>query len=89
MSNQFLARANGGIAALAEHFPAVFALEGWQPHKPLKIGINNDIATPESSRQKTSGRRCVFTCGARCTSALLPPAGHAVTLMASRAARLR
>jgi sRNA-binding protein len=43
MSNQFLTRANGAIAALAEHFPAVFALEGWQPHKPLKIGINEDI----------------------------------------------
>jgi ProP effector len=44
MSNQFLARANDGIAVLAEHFPAVFSLEGWQPHKPLKIGINEDIA---------------------------------------------
>jgi ProP effector len=44
MSKQFLARANGGIAVLAEHFPAVFALKEWQPHKPLKIGINNDIA---------------------------------------------
>jgi sRNA-binding protein len=44
MSNQFLTRANGGIALLAEHFPAVFACEGWQPHKPLKIGIKDDIA---------------------------------------------
>jgi sRNA-binding protein len=44
MSNEFLTRANGGIAALAERFPAVFALKGWQPHKPLKIGINEDIA---------------------------------------------
>jgi sRNA-binding protein len=44
MSSQFLARANGGIAVLAEHFPAVFTLEGWQPHKPLKIGVNEDIA---------------------------------------------
>jgi ProP effector len=44
MSNQFLARANGGIATLTEHFSAVFALEGWQPHRPLKIGINKDIA---------------------------------------------
>jgi ProP effector len=44
MSNQFLARANGGIVVLAERFPAVFALEGWQPHRPLKIGINEDIA---------------------------------------------
>jgi ProP effector len=44
MSSQFLARANHGIALLAEHFPAIFALEGWQPHRPLKIGINEDIA---------------------------------------------
>jgi ProP effector len=44
MSDQFLTRANAGIAALAEHFPGVFALEGWQPHRPLKIGINEDIA---------------------------------------------
>jgi ProP effector len=44
MSNQFLARANGGIAVLAEHFPTVFALEGWQSHKPLKIGIKEEIA---------------------------------------------
>jgi ProP effector len=44
VSSQFLARANGGIAVLAEHFPTVFALEGWQPHKPLKIGIKEDIA---------------------------------------------
>jgi sRNA-binding protein len=44
MSSQFLARANRGIALLAEHFPAVFVLEGWQPHMPLKIGINEDIA---------------------------------------------
>jgi sRNA-binding protein len=45
MSSQFLACANGGIAMLAEHFPAVFTLERWQPHKPLKIGIKEDIAT--------------------------------------------
>jgi sRNA-binding protein len=44
MSDQFLARANNGIDALAKHFPAVFAHEGWQPHRPLKIGINKDIA---------------------------------------------
>jgi ProP effector len=44
MSNQFLARANAGIAVLAERFPAVFASEYWQPHKPLKIGISKDIA---------------------------------------------
>jgi ProP effector len=44
MSNQFLARANGGIAVLAMHFPAVFVLDGWQSHKPLKIGIREDIA---------------------------------------------
>ncbi len=45
MSSQFLACANGGIAMLAEHFPTIFILERWQPHKPLKIGIKEDIAT--------------------------------------------
>jgi sRNA-binding protein len=44
MSNQFLARANDGIAVLAEHFPAAFVLDGWRLHKPLKIGIREDIA---------------------------------------------
>jgi sRNA-binding protein len=44
MSKQFFVRANGGIAVLAEHFPVVFVLEGRQPHKPLKIGIKEDIA---------------------------------------------
>ena len=44
MSNQFIARTNNGIVVLAEHFPAVFSLEVWQPHKPLKIGIHEDIA---------------------------------------------
>ena len=44
MTSQFLSRASHGIAVLAEHFPAVFALERWQPHRPLKIGIKDDIA---------------------------------------------
>jgi ProP effector len=44
MSNQFLVRANNGIAALAKHYPAVFTLEGWRPHRPLKIRIHKDIA---------------------------------------------
>jgi sRNA-binding protein len=44
MSDQFLTRANAGIAVLAEHFPAVFAIEGWQPHKPLKVRIHKDVA---------------------------------------------
>jgi hypothetical protein len=29
---------------MAGDFPAVFALERWQPHRPPKIGINDDIA---------------------------------------------
>src|SRR5262249_38065532 len=31
------------IAVLAELFPAAFAAEPWQPHKPLKIGIHQDL----------------------------------------------
>lgn len=44
MNDQFLARANTGITILAKHFPAVLALEGWQPHKPLKVRIHKDVA---------------------------------------------
>jgi len=43
-NKDFLARAAAGIAALAERFPTAFAAEDWQPHKPLKVGIHNDIA---------------------------------------------
>jgi ProP effector len=31
------------IATLAELFPATFAAEGWQPHKPLKLGVHLDL----------------------------------------------
>jgi sRNA-binding protein len=31
------------VAVLANLFPAAFAVEGWQPHKPLKIGIDADL----------------------------------------------
>jgi ProQ/FINO family len=31
------------IAALAALFPATFAAEPWQPHKPLKLGIHLDL----------------------------------------------
>jgi ProP effector len=38
-----LASAKATLAALADLFPELFAAEGWQPHKPLKIGISNDL----------------------------------------------
>ncbi len=31
------------IASLAALFPAVFCAEPWQAHRPLKIGIGNDL----------------------------------------------
>jgi len=31
------------IAALARLFPAVFAAEPWQAHRPLKVGIGDDL----------------------------------------------
>jgi len=31
------------IAALAALFPATFAAEPWQPHKPLKLGTHLDL----------------------------------------------
>jgi len=31
------------ISALAELFPSTFVADGWQPHKPLKIGIHQDL----------------------------------------------
>jgi sRNA-binding protein len=38
-----LAAANEVIRTLAELFPAAFAAEKWEPHKPLKIGIDKDL----------------------------------------------
>jgi ProP effector len=31
------------IAVLADLFPAAFTAERWQPHRPLKIGIHQDL----------------------------------------------
>jgi ProP effector len=33
------------VAALAQLFPAVFVTDRWAPHKPLKVGIGNDLLT--------------------------------------------
>jgi sRNA-binding protein len=35
--------ANSTIAVLADLFPAVFVAEIWQPHRPLKLGIHQDL----------------------------------------------
>lgn len=37
------AEAEAAIAALAGRFPQTFAAEGWQPHRPLKVGIAGDL----------------------------------------------
>jgi ProP effector len=31
------------VEVLAELFPSVFVAEGWRPHRPLKVGISNDL----------------------------------------------
>jgi ProP effector len=36
-------KSNSNIAALAALFPAVFCAEPWEAHRPLKIGIGNDL----------------------------------------------
>jgi sRNA-binding protein len=36
-------KSENNIAALAAMFPAAFAAETWQEHRPLKVGIGNDL----------------------------------------------
>jgi ProP effector len=36
-------KSDANIAALAALFPAAFSAEPWQTHRPLKVGIGNDL----------------------------------------------
>jgi hypothetical protein len=36
-------KSDNNIAALATLFPAVFSAEPWQAHRPLKVGIGDDL----------------------------------------------
>src|SRR5258708_39875923 len=36
-------KSDTNIAALAALFPAVFSAEPWRAHRPLKVGIGNDL----------------------------------------------
>src|SRR5215475_4441058 len=36
-------KSDANIAALAALFPAAFSAEPWQAHRPLKVGIGNDL----------------------------------------------
>jgi ProP effector len=36
-------KSENDIAALAAMFPAAFSAEPWQEHRPLKVGIGNDL----------------------------------------------
>jgi sRNA-binding protein len=38
-------KSDAHIAALAALFPAAFSAETWQEHRPLKVGIGNDLVT--------------------------------------------
>jgi len=50
------------IAALADLFPAGFLYERWQPHRPLKIGIDQDlIATGVLTKQEVRAVLWVYT----------------------------
>jgi sRNA-binding protein len=50
------------LTRLAERFP-VFALEPWEPHLPLKLGIHHDIlASGLEITQEDLGRALRFYC---------------------------
>ena len=36
-------KSDSNIASLAALFPAVFSAEPWRAHRPLKVGIGNDL----------------------------------------------
>jgi sRNA-binding protein len=69
--------AQAAIGLLAERFPALFVRERWQPHRPLKVGISDDIVAldlmpVEEVRlalwmyvRRTMYRRALATAGAR------------------------
>jgi sRNA-binding protein len=41
--SEMTTKSDTDIAALATLFPAVFSSEPWQPHRPLKVGIGDDL----------------------------------------------
>lgn len=47
---------NAALTCLAERFPQTFVLEGYRPHRPLKVGIAADLVTrcPELDRRVLS-----------------------------------
>jgi sRNA-binding protein len=42
--SEMTTKSDANIAALAALFPAVFSAEPWQAHRPLKVGIGNELA---------------------------------------------
>jgi sRNA-binding protein len=40
---KMITKSDTNIAALAALFPAAFCAEPWQAHRPLKVGIGNDL----------------------------------------------
>ena len=53
----------GALTCLAERFPQTFVLEGYQPHRPLKVGIAADLMSrcPELDRRKLSAALSAYT----------------------------
>jgi ProP effector len=41
--HEMTTKSDANIAALAALFPAAFSAEPWQAHRPLKVGIGNDL----------------------------------------------
>jgi sRNA-binding protein len=39
------------LVVMAEWFPLAFTVENYLPHRPLKIGINADLATSRNLSQ--------------------------------------
>jgi sRNA-binding protein len=54
--------AEATIAALADLFPETFTRERWQPHRPLKVGIDKDlIAAGVLSQEEASAIFSLYT----------------------------
>jgi ProP effector len=68
------ASAKATLAALAELFPALFVAEAWQQHKPLKIGVANDLVE-RGVLLPTECRALSFYCRRRLYQAALAAGG--------------
>ncbi len=83
---------NAALARLAERFPQTFELEGYRPHRPLKVGIAADLVTrcPELDRRVLSAalgayaRRVMYLRGLVAGAARVDLDGNPVGEVSSR-----